>query len=300
MKIKTALKEFEYYLRGEKNVSEATFDAYISDLSKYDYFLTTYRNKFDVKDINIEDIRKYLASLKRKHLTVSTLARNITSIKSFHRFLIKEKFIDYNYANTIQAPKKVKNLPTVLSIKEIDDIIDSMEESTPEQIRNKTMVILAYSCGLRVSELVNLKMNNLRLSKRFLDFVGKGSKERIVPISNESLKYLEIYFEKARPFFNKYNNLEYVFLTRQSKQMSRENFSIILKKVSKDAKIKKNVSPHTLRHSFATHLLDQGLDLRLIQELLGHSDISTTEIYTNISQEKLKQVYLEAHPRARK
>ena len=237
---------------------------------------------------------------KRKHLTVSTLARNITSIKSFHRFLMKEKFIDYNYANTIQAPKKAKKLPTVLSIKEIDDIIDSMEETTPAQIRNKTMVILAYSCGLRVSELVNLKMNNLRISKRFLDFVGKGNKERIVPISNESIKYLELYFEKSRPFFNKFNNLEYVFLTRQSKQMSRENFSIIFKKASKEANVKKNVSPHTLRHSFATHLLDQGLDLRLIQELLGHSDISTTEIYTNISQEKLKQVYLNAHPRARK
>lgn len=300
MKIKAALKEFEYYLRGEKNVSEATFDAYISDLKNYEYFITTYRNKVFVQDINIEDIRKYLASLKRKNLTVATLSRNVTSIKSFHSFLMKEKFIPYNYANTIQAPKMVKILPTVLSIKEIEELIDSMNESTPEEIRNKTMVILAYSCGLRVSELVNLKMNNLRLTKRYLDFVGKGNKERIVPISNESVKYLELYFEKSRIYFNKANNLEYIFLTRQSKAMSRENFSIILKKASKSAGIKKNVSPHTLRHSFATHLLDQGLDLRLIQELLGHSDISTTEIYTNISQEKLKQVYLQAHPRAGK
>ena len=300
MKIKAALKEFEYYLRGEKNVSEATFDAYISDLKNYEYFITTYRNKVDVKEIFLEDIRKYLASLKRKHLTVSTLSRNITSIKTFHRFLMKEKFIDYNYANTIQAPKKVKNLPAVLSIKEIDDIIASIEETSPEQIRNKTMVILAYSCGLRVSELVNLRMNDLRISKRYLNFVGKGNKERIVPISNEAIKYIELYFEKSRPFFNKSNNLEYIFLTKQAKQMSRENFSIIFKKICINAGIKKKVSPHTLRHSFATHLLDQGLDLRLIQELLGHSDISTTEIYTNISQEKLKQIYLEAHPRARK
>ncbi len=300
MKIKTALIEFEYYLRGEKNVSEATFDGYVSDLKNYEYFLTTYRNKFDVKDINIEDIRKHLASLKRKHLTVATLSRNITSIKSFHRFLMKEKLVDYNYANTIQAPKKVKKLPTVLSIKEIDDIIESIIESSPEEIRNKTMIVLAYSCGLRVSELINLKMNNLRMTNRYLDFIGKGSKERIVPISNEAIRYLELYFEKSRPYFNKLNNLEHIFLTRESKQMSRENFSLILKKISKEAGIKKNVSPHTLRHSFATHLLDQGLDLRLIQELLGHSDISTTEIYTNISQEKLKAVYLEAHPRARK
>lgn len=300
MKIKPALKEFEYYLRGEKNVSKATFDAYITDLKKYEYFLTTYRNIYDVKDINIEDIRKYLASLKRKHLTVSTMARNITSIKSFHSFLMKEKFIDYNYANTIQAPKKVKKLPTVLSIKEMDDIIVSMKEASPEQIRNKTMVILAYSCGLRVSELVNLKMNNLRMTKRYLNFIGKGNKERIVPISNEAITYLEFYFENSRPYFNKSNNLEHIFLTRQSRQMSRENFSIIFKKIAAEANITKNVSPHTLRHSFATHLLDQGLDLRLIQELLGHSDISTTEIYTNISQEKLKQVYLQAHPRAGK
>jgi len=299
MNLKDALVEFCYYLRGDKNVSKATFVAYEKDIEDYLEFLAKYRERKDVRDISANDIRKHLESLKRKNLESSSVARKLTAIKSFHTFLMIEKYTDYNYASVIDSPKKQKKLPVVLSEKEIDILLNSIDQKTEEGIRNKTMILLAYSSGLRVTELCTLKFSNLRLEQRLLNITGKGKKMRIVPVSIEAALAVDNYLKNARPFFDKGKDKESVFLTREGTTINRVTFYEILKEACEKCGIRKKVSPHTLRHSFATHLLNKGLDLRMIQELLGHSDISTTEIYTSIGQEQLRKT-LAHHPRARK
>ncbi len=290
------ITEYKYYLHGELNLSSNTIDKYISDCKKYVNYLTEYQKITVLDDINVDVIRSYLKNLKKK---VKNLDTYISSIRSFHRFLFLEKHMKTNPSNLIDLPKKEKKLPVVLSIDAINNIIDNIDVSTEEGYKSKAMIETAYSCGLRVSELIGLKIENLHLDLGFIKVFGKGSKERIIPIGEKAVDTLNYYLKNIRPKYVK-NTSPYVFLNKRGNQLTRQAFSVILKKYVLENDIIKKVSPHTLRHSFASHMLQEGSDLRLIQELLGHENISTTEIYTHVSNSKLKEVYLNSHPRARK
>ncbi|MDD4001102.1 MAG: tyrosine recombinase, partial [Bacilli bacterium] len=220
------------------------------------------------------------------------------TIKSFHRFLFLEKYISRNVTKLISAPKQEKKLPIVLSIEEVDLLLNSLSTNTPLEIRNKAMIETMYSSGLRVSELIGLKLENLHLQMGFIKVFGKGRKERIIPIGEIAIEAIKDYLNASRPILLHGKKNEFLFLNKFGGQISRISFWKVLKQATINAGITKDISPHTLRHSFASHMLERGLDLRLIQELLGHEDISTTEIYTHIKNTKLKEVYLGAHPRA--
>lgn len=295
------LKEYNYYIQGEIRLSKNTCDSYERDVTQYCTFLKEVRHKTKPEEIEIEDIRAYLASLKRKHNTSSSQSRKLSALKSFHKFLLLEKYVDTNIAKLVTNPKQEKKLPVVFSIEEVDSLLKSLKTTTPAEIRDKAMIELTYSSGLRVSELVNLKLSDLHLEMGLVDIIGKGNKERIVPIGEEALESLKLYLTEARPKLSKPNSPTYLFLNQKfGKNMTRQAFFEIIKEKALEAGIEKPISPHKLRHSFASHLLERGIDLRLIQEMLGHEDISTTEIYTHINNARLTKVYLSAHPRARK
>ena len=296
----TLIREYEMYLTTEAKLSKNTCISYVNDITQYLDYIKKYREKHDPEDINIEDIRSYLASLKRNHISSTSQSRKLSAMKSFHKFLMLEKYVSKNVAKLIQNPKQEKKLPTVLSIEEVENLLNVLSEDTPLELRNKTMIELAYSSGLRVSELVDLKMKNLHLNNGFIEIFGKGNKERIVPVGEEAIYLINKYLETARLLYVNNKSKDYVFLTRRGTNMTRQMFFEIIREKAKLAGITKEISPHKLRHSFASHLLERGIDLRLIQELLGHESISTTEIYTHINNTKLKNVYLNAHPRARK
>ena len=296
----TLIREYEMYLTTEAKLSKNTCISYVNDITQYLDYIKKYREKHDPEDINIEDIRSYLASLKRNHISSTSQSRKLSAMKSFHKFLMLEKYVTKNVAKLIQNPKQEKKLPTVLSIEEVENLLNVLSDDTPLELRNKTMIELAYSSGLRVSELVDLKLGNLHLNNGFIEIFGKGNKERIVPVGEEAIYLINKYLETARLLYVNNKSKDYVFLTRRGTNMSRQMFFEIIREKAKLAGITKEISPHKLRHSFASHLLERGIDLRLIQELLGHESISTTEIYTHINNTKLKNVYLNAHPRARK
>lgn len=298
--MKGFIHEYEMYLNVEAKLSKNTSENYIRDISQYCEFLMKYRNISNPEDITIDDVRSYLNSLKRNHISSASQSRKLSAIKSFHKFLMLEKYVTKNVAKLVQNPKLEKKLPTVLSIEEVDNLLNCLTEDTPLELRNKTMIELAYSSGLRVSELINLKIGNLHLQSGFIEIYGKGNKERIVPVGGEAIDLINKYLETARLLYINNKSKDYVFLTRNGTNMTRQMFFDIIKEKAKLGGITKDVSPHKLRHSFASHLLERGIDLRLIQELLGHESISTTEIYTHINNMKLKNVYMNAHPRARK
>lgn len=294
------LTEYLYYIKGELNLSANTVESYKNDLEQYLYFLKTYRHKNNPEDIEVIDIRNYLSSLKRQFLSSSSQARKLTAIRSFHKFLFIEKYTTRNNTLTIDSPKQEDKLPIVLSKEEVKILLESLSDDTPLELRNKAMIELAYACGLRESELINLKLNDLHLDEGFINVFGKGSKERIVPINKEAINTLNQYLEKSRPILRSKYSKNILFLTKSGKILPRTYFYSLVREKGINAGINKKITPHMLRHSFASHLLENGLDLRLIQELLGHEDISTTEIYTHINNTKLKDVYLTAHPRAKK
>ncbi len=293
------LNEFVYYLQGEKGLSKNTVSSYQKDLASYTQYLVNTRKITVPSDITLDDVRAYLAYLNRKKVASSTQARQMTSIKSFHRFLRLENHTQQNVVTGLKTPKHEKKLPVVLSIDEVNNLLSALENITPLEKRNKALFEVAYACGLRVSELVDLKMSHLHLDLGFIKVVGKGSKERIVPLGDVALDAVNDYIQNGRPHLYKISN-DYLFLNRSGGPLTRKSFFLLVKEKTKLAGIHKNIHPHSLRHSYASHLLEQGMDLRLIQELLGHEDISTTEIYTHVKNEKLREVYLEAHPRAGK
>jgi integrase/recombinase XerD len=235
----------------------------------------------------------------RKHVSAKSVARKLTAIKSFHHFLSIEKEIDENYAKTIQAPKVEKSLPKVLSIDEVISILNVANASKKLGLRNQALLELIYGSGLRVSELLDIKMEDIHLNQGYIMVKGKGDKERMVPISDLSVVALRNYIVKSREDLLNDSKTTYLFLNQKGERLSRQGFFKLLKKLASDASVKTDCSPHTLRHSFATHLLENGMDLRTLQSLLGHEDISTTQIYTHISQKRIKEIYKEAHPRAK-
>lgn len=293
--------EYTTYLASEKMKSNNTIESYGSDVLNYLYYLQNVKGITNLQNVTTEDVKNYLAYLKKMGYSPSSSSRALSTLKSFHKFLVLEHYIKHNPTLSISTPKIDKKLPNVLSVEEVMILLNSLNDDTPYNARNRAMIEVMYGTGLRVSELVNLKLNELHLTSKMISTTGKGSKERIVPINDYASKVLSDYIVKYRPELvknGKDNN--FIFLNNQGQPLSRQSFFLILKRLAKDAGIEKEISPHTLRHSFATHLLEAGTDLRYIQEMLGHENISTTQIYTHLSKQKIKSVYNSAHPRGDK
>lgn len=285
------ISEFLNYLRFEKKYSENTIKSYQTDLKKFNEF----ENK-NIKNITKDDIQDYIHYLASKENEETTsISRNISSLKSFYKFLELNRYVKNNPLTTITNPKNMKKLPKVLSEEEIDKLLN-INLINDFDYRNKAMLELMYSSGLRVSELIELNVNDIDIENASVRIFGKGSKERIVPLNEYATNALNEYILYHRPNLFKHGENNYLFLNNHGNKMTRQGFFKILKKIAQEKGINKELSPHTLRHSFATHLLAHGADLRSIQELLGHSDISTTQIYTYISNEKLQKNYEEYHP----
>ena len=285
------IEQYIDYLKYERKLSDNTLDSYEENLIMFDNYL----NK-KASSIKPDDIRDFLVTLNDK--SDRTRAHYITVINNYFSFLTSEKIIKNNPCEEISQPKLSKKLPNYLTIEEIDNLLD-IELNSPLDFRNKAMLELLYASGLRITELLNLKLNDISFDEDILKVVGKGNKQRIVPIGDVALEYLKLYINEYRNTILKHKQSEYLFVNNNGNQMTRQGFFKILKQLCLVKGIKKEVSPHTLRHSFASHLLNNGADLRTIQELLGHSDISTTQVYTHLISEKLKEDY-KAHPHEKK
>ena len=291
--IDTYINEFTEYLIIDKKYSENTIKAYNNDLKKFKNFI---KNK-TINNIDENSIKDYIKYLNKENNDTKTISHNISTLRSFYKFLLIEKKVNKNPMEYIELPKTKKSLPKTLSIEEIDKLLD-INLTDAFSFRNKAMLELMYSSGLRVSELINVKIHDIDVSNCIIRIMGKGSKERIVPLGDYAIKYIELYLKEYREKLIKRELNDYLFLNNHGKKMTRQGFFKILKQIAKEKNIKTEFSPHTLRHSFATHLLNGGADLRSIQEMLGHSDISTTQIYTHVSKEKLKENYNNFHPHA--
>lgn len=294
-----AKKGFENYLRLEKSLSQNSVSAYINDINKLIVYLNTHFSKITPLKVKLEHLKSFVAWLNEKEISPRTQARTISGIKSFYKYLMVEDKITTDPTSLLESPKIGRKLPDVLSIEEIDYLIDSVDLSKVEGQRNKAMIETLYSCGLRVSELVNLKITNLYLDQGYIRVEGKGNKERLVPVSEKAVEEIETYLANYRKKLNVAKDSENIlFLNRRGKKLSRVMVFTIIKGLAEKAGIKKSISPHTFRHSFATHLINGGADLRAVQEMLGHESILTTEIYTHLDREYLKSTVQQFHPRA--
>lgn len=289
----SVLNDFCDYLKIDKKYSNLTVESYRTETKKY---LDFFKNKnISINNIKNNDIKEYLNYIKCENISVRSMAHNVSVIRTFYKFLLIEKLVDKNPSEFLELPKLKKSLPTTLSREEIENLLD-INLKDNYSYRNKAMLELMYATGLRVSELVNAKINDIDFENCFIRTMGKGSKERIIPLNDYSLYYVKKYIIEYRGSMMKKQNHDYIFINNHGLQMTRQGFFKIIKTLAKEKNIKTTISPHTLRHSFATHLLDYGADLRSIQEMLGHSNISTTQIYTHVSSEHLKENYNNAHP----
>ena len=267
---------------------DTTVNSYSEDIYKYLEYMES-KNISSALDISYNNLLNYLKYLDDNKYEVSSVARKIVSIKAFHKYL-SENYKVIDISTKINTPRFYRKLPNILTIEEVDNLLD-IKLDTPFDYRNKAMLELMYSSGVRVSELINLELSDIDLNNNYVRCFGKGSKERIVPVGEYSSKYLSIYINEYRDSMKKSYYTEKIFLNNHGKEMTRQGFFKIIKKIAKDKDINKNITPHMLRHSFATHLLNNGADLRTIQEMLGHSSISTTQIYTNVTNDILKENY---------
>ncbi len=291
--------QFANYLKLERSLSDNSVQAYVRDVAKLKQFIDISNLDISPQKVTtgiIQDFLKYIGELE---LSSYSQSRMLSGIKSFFAFLEYEEIIDENPAILIDSPKLGRKLPEVLNVTEIEQILEAIDHSTDEGQRNRAMLEVLYSSGLRVSELINLKLSNIYFDIGFLRILGKGNKERLVPIGKSALKYLEIYIQEVRPKIEKKPGFEnFAFLNRRGKSLTRVMVFTIIKDLTQKTGIQKKVSPHTFRHSFATHLVEGGADLRAVQEMLGHESITTTEIYTHLDREYLKQIIQEFHPRS--
>jgi len=298
MNWKRALKEYRNYLVLEKALSNNSVEAYLRDVKKLSSFCTENKEITDCTKVSITILREFIIHLHECKSSSKSQARILSGIKSFYHYLCIENVIDANPCDKIDRPRIERKLPDTLSPDEINDIINSVDLSSPHGERNRTILETLYSCGLRVSELINLKCSKLFLEDAFLIVVGKGNKERAVPLNKILIKYLKNYIRLIRSHQDIATGHEdFVFLNNRGKQLTRMMIFTIVKKYTEKSGIKKNISPHTFRHSFATHLLQGGADLRAIQTMLGHESISTTEIYMHIDRDFIRQEIIQHHPR---
>lgn len=301
MKLRNYQKGFQAYLKLERSLSPNSVQAYLRDLDKLTNFLEDEGRDPAPKDLSKRDIRDLIDYLSELGIAARTQARILSGLKSYFDFLVLEGVIDQNPGELIDLPKIGMKLPEVLSTKEIDRMIAEIDLSKAEGERNRAIIETLYSCGLRVSELVNLKLSNLLREEGFVRVEGKGGKERLIPIGRAALKFIGFYMEHQRNHQEvKPEAEDIIFLNRRGGALSRVMIFNIVKDVASKAKISKNISPHTFRHSFATHLVEGGADLRAVQEMLGHESITTTEIYTHIDRQYLKDAIIQFHPRAKR
>lgn len=299
MNWESSIIQFRNFLKLEKSLSENTITAYEADISKFVRFLEINERKETPEAITLHHLKEFVRWINEIGLHARSQARIISGLKAFYKFLIIEDFIEKDPTALLETPKTGRKLPEVLSIDEIDQIIGAIDLSKPEGQRNKAIIETLYSCGLRVSELITLRITNLFFNDGFIKVTGKGSKERLVPIGQKAMKEIQFYFQDRNLLSNIDKSGEnIVFLNRRGKPLTRVMIFTIVKNLAKIAGIKKNISPHTFRHSFATHLIDGGADLRAVQEMLGHESIITTEIYTHLDREYLRDAIIQFHPRA--
>lgn len=294
------VNEFKNYLKLERSLSNNSIDAYLLDIRKLTSFISeNYSTSLSIENINVSIIESFIKYLFKSESSTYSQARIVSGLKSFFNYLLLEEKIDINPMELIDAPKLVRKLPETLSIQEIEIIIDAVDLDSKEGMRNKAILETLYSCGLRVSELVNLKVQNLFLDIGFIKVLGKGMKERLVPIGTKAAECISLYMNEYRKSINISEGFEgYLFINRRGKNLTRNMIFIIIKDLVKKAGLNKNISPHTFRHSFATHLIEGGADLRAVQEMLGHESITTTEIYTHLNKNYLKEVVNKFHPRS--
>lgn len=290
---------YKAFLRIEKSLSPNSVEAYLSDLNKLQAFLEMTRQDIQPESITYVQLKDFLVWIGEFSLSPRSQARIVSGIKSFFKFLSIDERIDTDPSELLESPRPGRKLPVFLTIEEIDEIIAAIDLSHPEGIRNKAIIETLYSCGLRVSELVNLRITNMFFMEGFIKVTGKGSKQRLVPISNTAIRNIEQYFDHVRNHMIPVKGAEnIVFLNRRGNKLSRVMIFTLLKDLMKKTTINKQVSPHTFRHSFATHLVEGGADLRAVQEMLGHESIMTTEIYTHLDRKYLREAIIEFHPRS--
>ena len=293
------LKGFKAYLQLERSVSANTVEAYLHDVVMLGEYIYSQQANLNITGIELKHLQDFIAHINELELSANTQARVISGIKSFFRFLVLEEIVREDPTVLLEAPKVKRALPVHLAVEEIDELFAAIDHSTPEGQRNRAMLETMYSCGLRVSELTALQMSNMYLDVGFVRVIGKGNKERLVPIGGEAVKQIKLYKEHVRvhlPVIKK-GCEDILFLNRRGGQLSRVMVFVILKDLVEKSGIRKNVHPHTLRHSFATHLVEAGADLRAVQEMLGHKSITTTEIYTHLDRSYLRQTLEKYHPR---
>jgi len=294
----SAIKGFQAYLKLEKGLSENSIEAYSRDIDKLQQFAYTRPKGLKPDAFTLNDLRQFINWINELGMIPASQARILSGIKSFYKYLLAENMIKNNPAELLESPKKQRKLPDTLSYQEINKLIETINLSKPDGTRNKAIIEVLYSCGLRVSELTELKLSNLYLEIEFVKVIGKGNKERLVPIGGEAIKALKLWIEYDRLHIPiKKGEEDMVFLNRRGSRLSRVYIFMLIKQLAEAAAIKKSISPHTLRHSFATHLVEGGADLRAVQEMLGHESITTTEIYTHLDREYLKETIVSYHPR---
>jgi len=290
-------KGFQNYLQLEKSLSDNSVEAYLRDIEKFTQFLVASKKLVSPEQIVLKDLQQFMQYITELGMTATSQARIISGIRSFYRYCLLEQLVKTDPTVLLEAPKLKRSLPDVLSFEEIEQIIAEIDLSKPEGGRNKAILETMYSCGLRVSEVVNLKISNLYMDVGFIKVIGKGDKERLVPIGSSAIKYINIYRRDIRVHISvKPGNDDILFLNRRGSKLSRVMIFLILKELVAAAGINKNISPHTFRHSFATHLIEGGADLRAVQEMLGHESITTTEIYTHLDREFLRTTLHQFHP----
>jgi integrase/recombinase XerD len=293
------IKQFKNYLKLERSLSDNSIQAYMRDVVKLKEFVELSNQKTGPLQIMPKDLQKFLEFINKLGMSAFSQARILSGIKAFYRYLLLEELIDKDPTELIEGPKLGRKLPDVLSYHEIEKLLEAIDMSKPEGARNRAMLEVLYSSGLRVSELIALKINNIYVDIGFLRVIGKGNKERLVPIGRDALKFIKIYLEEVRVHIPVQKGFEgYAFLNRRGRKLSRVMVFMIIKDLAVRIGLKKDISPHTFRHSFATHLIEGGADLRAVQEMLGHESITTTEIYTHLDRDYLKQVIQEFHPRS--
>ena len=288
---------YKAYLQLEKSLSENSVEAYLHDVEKFTAWLQQTGNLKTPKEVGLKDLEQFIKSISELGINSSSQARIISGLRSFFKYCLLENIIVTDPATLLEAPKLKRSLPDVLTVEEIESIISKIDLSTPEGGRNKALLETLYSCGLRVSEVVNLRLSGLYLDVGFIRVTGKGDKERLIPIGTDAIKYINIYRQHIRVHIGvKPGNEDILFLNRRGAKLSRVMIFLIIKNLTREAGIKKNISPHTFRHSFATHLVEGGADLRAIQQMLGHESITTTEIYTHLDREFLRNTLHQFHP----
>jgi len=294
----SAIKGFQAYLKLERSLSPNSIEAYTRDIQRLYEFAETQQPKLSPESISLAELRQFITWINELGMIPSSQARILSGIKAFYKYMLMEDLIKADPSELLESPKITRKLPDTLSYADINKLIDAIDLSKPEGARNKAILETLYGCGLRVSELTELKLSNLYLDIEFIKVLGKGSKERLVPIGGSAVKALKIWIEQVRvhnPI--KKGEEDYVFLNRRGSRLSRVYIFMLIKNLAEQTGLKKTISPHTFRHSFATHLVEGGADLRAVQEMLGHESITTTEIYTHLDREYLKGTIIQYHPR---